>query len=163
MYILMIKVLNLIFVRDIELSEFHIEAVNNQQPDENAVIHLLAKIDKYSQLKVDGKVRPFAATPKHDFTVLLNEMSLPSISPYIKEPLHHEIKSGQLDVNLAAKVIGEELDGKLKIKLRGIELTAADDAEVDSIKDKTSMPLNLALGTLKDSDDNVKIITSAFR
>ena len=71
--------------------------------------------------------------------------------------MKYEIESGQLDVKIKAGLDGSEINGDVDLLLRGVEFTAADDHESGTVTDQTSVPFNVALGMLKDSDGNVEL------
>ena len=131
--------------------------VNNQQADIKTQFKLQGRSNKYAKFDVTGFATPFLAEPVYHLEGGINEVNLPGISPYIKDALAYEIQSGQLDLALNVTLTGEIIDGQTDILMRGIELTSADDHQVDSLKDQTAIPFNIALGMLKDSDGNVEL------
>ncbi|WP_440873731.1 DUF748 domain-containing protein [Thalassotalea sp. PLHSN55] len=146
-----------IFERSITITELTAGAFDNQTPELESLFKIVGKSEKYAHFDFGGKVQPFLAKPFYSLKGAFKEVSLPSISPYIKDALQHEIESGQLDLALDVSLTGTELDGDADVLLRGIEFTAADDHETGTIKDQTSVPFNVALGMLKDSDGNVEL------
>lgn len=130
---------------------------DNQRPDDESHYNVVGKSDKYANFNFSGIAKPFAETPFYHLKGAFNEVSLPGISAYIKNALRYEIQSGQLDLGLDVTLDGDIIDGDAEVLLRGIELTAADDHEVGTLNDQTSVPFNIALGMLKDSDGNVEL------
>jgi hypothetical protein len=145
------------FRRYFDIYELHAGAFDNLAPENTSNFVLKGNSNKYAFFELNGKARPFSPEPFYQLDGLFKEVSLPSLSRYISEALQYELKSGQLDVELDITINNTEIDGTAGLHLRGIELTASADHEVDSIKDKTSIPFNIALGMLKDGDGNVEL------
>ena len=146
-----------IYQRHITLSTLNAGPIDNNKPEQESHFSLIGKSDKYANLNLSGMMKPFAKTPSYHLTGFIKEVSLPGISSYIKDALQYEIKSGQLDLEVDASLTGNIIDGEMMVMLRGIDLTAADDHEADSVKDKATVPFNMALGMLKDGNGNVEL------
>ena len=145
------------YERNVDISVLSLTAVDSKKPDLESVFNLEGKSDKYANFVVEGRGHPFAETQTYNIDALIKEVSLPSVSSYIKDALKYEIESGQLDVVMKAGLKGSEIAGDVDLLLRGVEFTAADDHEAGTVTDQTSVPFNVALGMLKDSDGNVEL------
>ncbi|WDE00675.1 DUF748 domain-containing protein [Thalassomonas actiniarum] len=145
------------YKRDFIISTLSAGPVNNRQPEIKTAFALKGKSNEYAKFDLSGYAKPFLAEPVYAVSGGFKEISLPGISAYIKDALQYELQSGQLDLALELNLTGEEIDGHTDILLRGVELTSADDHQVDSLKDQTAIPFNVALGMLKDSDGNVEL------
>jgi hypothetical protein len=134
--------------------------VNDIDTQSNELISkakLIGKSDQYAHFDFKATGQPFIDKKHFSVNGVLKEVSLPAVSSYIKDALEHEIISGQVDLDVDAKLTGTIIDGNIDVMLRGIEFSAADDHEANSINDKTSIPFNVALDMLKDSDGNVEL------
>jgi hypothetical protein len=118
---------------------------------------LVDKDVEYQQIAVNGYVSPFAEKLNADFNGKINEVSLPSVSPYVKDALGFEMKSGQLDISFEINVADNELSGEKNLFLRGLEMSSADEFEQGTIKEGKAMPLNVALSMLKDDQGNIDL------
>ena len=114
------------------------------------------KSDDYASFKFDGTAKPFADKINVSLTGEFQELSLPAVSSYLKDALGFEIKSGQLDTNISVSVVNDEIDGDTKLAMRGIEMSKAS-TEQSNVINNTAMPLNVALGLLKDDKDNINL------
>ena len=146
-----------VYQRHVIINTLDAGPFDSQTPDKESPFSLLGKSDKYANFEFSGTAKPFAEMPAYHLDGFIKEVSLPGISAYIKEALQYEIQSGQLDLGINVSLNGNEIDGDADVLLRGIELTAADDHESGSLNDQTSVPFNIALGMLKDSDGNVEL------
>lgn len=114
-------------------------------------------IDDYANIEITSDLQPFLDVPKFKLQTHLKELALQELSPYLNGALQHDIKSGQLNLDLEATLTGSELDGNADILVRALDLTSANDIVADSLKDKTAIPFATALGMLKNSDGNIKL------
>ena len=145
------------YERNVQIDTLSLASVNTAKPELESIFNLKGKSDKYANFDVKGRGHPFAEKQSFQLDALIKEVSLPSVSSYIKDALKYEIESGQLDVTIAAGLNGSEIDGDVDLLLRGVDFTAADDHEAGTVTDQTSVPFNVALGMLKDSDGNVEL------
>jgi hypothetical protein len=118
---------------------------------------LIAKDEEYLQIDADGYLSPFAEKLNASFNAKINEVNLPSVSPYMKGALGFEMKSGQLDIGVEITVTNDKLNGETGLFARGLEMSSADDFEQGNIKEGKAMPLNAALSILKDDQGNIDL------
>lgn len=130
---------------------------DNQKPTQKSAFNLIGRSDEYASFEVTGDITPFSQKLNLDTRVKLRELSLPDTSAYVKNALGFELETGQLDTDIDVAVVEDIIKGDVRIELRGLNMTAADDYEANSLKDKTSMPLNIALGLLQDKKGNIDL------
>lgn len=118
---------------------------------------LIAKDDYYLRIIAKGHVLPFADKLNALLTANISELDLPSMSPYVQDGLGFEMKSGQLDIGVEVVIQDDEIDGETKLFLRGVDMSSADEVEQGTIKEGKAMPLNIALGLLKDDQGNINL------
>ncbi|MEP1448332.1 MAG: DUF748 domain-containing protein [Paraglaciecola sp.] len=118
---------------------------------------LVAKDDNYLKIEAKGHARPFADKLNALISANINELDLPSVSPYVKDGLGFEMKTGQLDVGVEMAIEDGEIDGETKLFLRGVDMSSADEVEQGTLKEGKAMPLNYALGLLKDDQGNINL------
>lgn len=143
--------------RYIQLTELTAGPFNNQVPNQISAIKLKGKSNQYARFDITAESKPFLENPYYHVITDLNEMDLPSLTPYVKDALGYEIESGQLDLDVDVTLSGTKIKGDSHILLRGIELSSIDDYEEKETKSDTYIPFNTALGMLKDSDGNVDL------
>lgn len=142
--------------RTLYIDKFVIQNIDNQSQTLSP-FEFVGRSDEYSKIDFTGGVAPFGETINATLKGNLNEVSLPSISSYIREPLGFELKSGELDTALEVQVKESQLNGKVKLHMRGITMSAAETLDKANLKGQTAVPLNVALGMLKDDKGNIKL------
>jgi hypothetical protein len=146
-----------VFLQELTVEKLQLKQINSREPETEALLFIQGKNNKYAHFNFNGLLKPFIEKPYYALKGDFKEVSLPAVSSYVKESLNHEIKSGQLDFAIDTQLTGNNISGDANILLRGIDFTAANDHEANSLKDQTAIPFSVALGMLKDSQGNVDL------
>ncbi|NQY86694.1 MAG: DUF748 domain-containing protein [Colwellia sp.] len=125
--------------------------------DKQTPFELIGRSNKYAHFNFKGFTQPFSQQPIHHLNGFLKELSLPAVSTYMKQAMQLELKNGQLNTDINVTLKGEQLDGNVVILLQGLETAIADSDEAGALIDQGALPLNFALGMLKDSHGNVEL------
>ncbi|TQV73716.1 DUF748 domain-containing protein [Aliikangiella marina] len=148
------------FTQALELKKVTLENINTQDFTAITNFDILVKTDEFAETRFNGNLLPFSEKLNLSLKGEVKEFSLPKVSPYLKGAMGFEMLSGQFDTEIDLSVVDDEIKGKTLLKLRGIELSSADEqsAESDNQQSTTgAMPLNSALGMLKDDNGNVEL------
>jgi hypothetical protein len=121
-----------------------IKGLSSRQ-DARADVQLAGQVDRYTPVKITGKVNYFAAVSYTDLHMAFRNLELTSMSPYSGKFAGYKIERGKLNVTLNYLVKKRKLDAKHKIVIDQLQL----GEEVDS-PDATSLPVKLAIALLKD-------------
>lgn len=145
------------FVQNISIETLQAGPFDSRDNSLESRFELVAKDDNYLKIEAKGHARPFADKLNALFSANINELDLPSVSPYVKDGLGFEMKTGQLDVGVEVTIEDGEIDGETKLFLRGVDMSSADEVEQGTLKEGKAMPLNYALGLLKDDQGNINL------
>ncbi len=143
--------------RTLFIDTFKLGALNTQEGEKSTPFNLIAYSNKYEKIALNGNIKPFAKIPEYQLDGQITEFSLPSISPYLKQAMQLELQSGQLNSNINFSLLGDKIKGNVDLLIKGLETTSADNNEIDLLKDNTMLPLNAALGMLKDGNGNLEL------
>lgn len=145
--------------RQLFIDTLHLGALSNakDQQEQQTPFLLTGRSNKYAHFNFKGYTQPFASTPSHHLQGFLKELSLPTLSRYMKKAIQMELKSGQLNTDIDVTLTGEQLDGNLVLLLKGLETTIADSDEAGALIDQGALPFNMAIGMLKDSKGDVEL------
>ena len=146
-----------VFEQNITIEKLKTGPFDSRNSELESPFELIAKDQEYLKIDAKGHVRPFSEKLNAILTANVKELELPSVSPYVKDGLGFEMKTGQLDVDLKVAIKDDEIDGKTKLFLRGVDMASADEVEQGTIKEGKAMPLNVALGMLKDGQGNIDL------
>lgn len=148
---------NPVFEHQLSVTEMQLTDINSQIPEQVSRYGFAFELDQFSGARIDGDIMPFAEQLNLNTVVKVSEFSLPDLSSYMRDALGFDFLAGQLDSDIEVKVVNDEIDGEVKIALRGFELSSDNDVSGEHVKESSAIPLNAALGMLKDSDGNLHL------
>lgn len=117
----------------------------SEAQDARADVVLAGEVDRYTPVKITGKVNYFAAVTHTKLHLNFRNMELTSLSPYSGKFAGYTIERGKLNVDLDYLIQKRRLDAKHKIVINQLQLGAAVNS-----RDATSLPVKLAIALLKD-------------
>lgn len=146
-----------IFKQQYKIDRLTINNVNSRDTNMLTQLDLSIHVDEYTKLVSKSEFTLFAKEKNGNINLKTQEVSLPIYSPYMTNQLGIDIKAGQLDIDVNSKIKKNQIDGNMIFHLRGADFSGADDYQKSSLKDQTTIPLNVALGMLKDKQGNIKL------
>ncbi len=117
-----------------------------------AQVELDGKVDDYGSARVRGSIQPMRATEFTDLKVAFRNLEMNRLTPYSGKFAGRKIDSGKLTVDLEYKLKQRQLVGENKVVINKLKL----GERVDS-RDAMSLPLDLAIALLEDSDGVIDI------
>jgi uncharacterized protein involved in outer membrane biogenesis len=117
-----------------------------------ADVRLAGEVDRYTPVKITGRVNYFAAVTYTDLHLNFRNLELTGLSPYSGKFAGYRIERGKLNVDLVYLINKRRLDAKHKIIVNQLQL----GEHVES-PDATSLPVKLAIALLKDRDGVIEL------
>lgn len=123
-------------------------SIKNVTSDKNILTTITHKgiVDKYASIDIDTKLIVSDPLEKVDANVVIQNIDLPSLSPYSGKFIGNKLSNGKFGLNVEVKIDKGNLANKNKIKIKDIEL----GEKVES-KDAIDAPVGLAIALLEDS------------
>lgn len=148
-----------IYQRKLFLDKLEVGALGNNKDkqQEQTPFTLAGRSNKYASFNLTGFIQPFTKVPNYHVEGAFKEFSLPAISTYMKESTGLEVKTGQLNLDVNVDLKGEEIDGNVIVLLQALETGLVDSEEAGNLINQGALPLNMAMGMLKDGDGNVEL------
>lgn len=119
----------------------------SSNPASTAQVELDGKVDDYGAARIRGSLQPFKTTEFTDIKLAFTNLEMNRLTPYSGKFAGRKIESGKLSVDLEYKIKQRKLAGENKFVIHKLTL----GERVDS-KDAASLPLDLAIAILEDSD-----------
>jgi len=120
--------------------------------DSRASIDLQAKINKFAPLKLKGNMNLLSETLYTNFNLLLNDVQMSDFTPFSGTYVGREIKKGKLNLNLSYLIEDQALNAENTVFIDRFYL-----GDKVASEQATSLPLDLAVSLLKDSEDEIHI------
>ena len=145
------------FLQNVQFKKVELTSIDSRDPQKQTKFDIQFKTDAYAGGEISGFILPFTKKINLEVNSKIREFSLPQISPYMKDAMGFEMLNGQFDIDVAVKINDDIIVGDSRLEMRGLELSSADDYQANSLNDQTAMPLNSALGMLKDDKGNLEL------
>ncbi|MCZ2720627.1 DUF748 domain-containing protein [Marinomonas sp. 15G1-11] len=139
----------------IYIDDFQITQVDTSNPEQATHILLDARNGKYATIHLESDIIPFNDKLTMQTLVSTREIELTPFSPYISDILGYTIESGQLDADIKLDADQGQLTGDSTLLLRRFDLGGKNDQP--SSNSPSVIPLNLAIGALKDAQNNISL------
>ncbi len=117
-----------------------------------ATVALEGKVDSYGQAQLSGDLQPLAPTAWLDLTLAFRNVALAPFTPYSATFAGRKITDGILTMDLRYRIENGQLLGDNRVVLDRFTL-----GEPIESPDAWSLPLDLAIAVLKDSDGRIDL------
>ncbi|MFO7786596.1 MAG: DUF748 domain-containing protein [Halospina sp.] len=112
-----------------------------------AQVALEGEVAEYGLARVDGTLHAWHPMRETSLKLMFRNLQIPEYSPYTVRFAGRKIAGGTMDLDLDYTVTDNQLDGQNNLVLRDLKL--GEKMEASNAMD---LPLDLAIGLLKDSD-----------
>ena len=144
--------------KQLSVEKVLVEGVDSGDLQKSTTFELSANDGQYAKIDASGDARPFGELVNANFDLQIREFSLPNVSQYVGKYLDFEFKAGQLDTDFKGSIVDSELDADADLTLRAADFSATQvEAEESNVIGQAAIPLNVALGMLKDSKGNIEL------
>ena len=145
------------FKLKLQLQELQLEQVDNSRPNQPSDFSMMAKLDEYSTMALQGQLYPFKDKLSLELTGNIKSLDLPPLSSYTVPVLGYNLASGHLDADLDLKVDQGVIKSENTLKLNQLKLEPSDPDKAAQFSKRLTMPLDAALSLLRDKDDNIQL------
>ena len=145
------------FTSDIHDIDFKFTQLDSSIPDRSSHISLALGIEKHGRLKLDADINPLSDRPNIKGTGKITGFDLRMLAPLTKQYIGHNIKSGQLDVDLQLNVEKGVIDSNMGLALHQFELKTLSKKEAEKLNSEFGFPLNSSLSLLRDGDNTIRL------
>lgn len=130
--------------------------VDSSKPAQLSPLVFKGSLGKFSSVEVSGEVAPFAEPFQLALKGRLEAVELPQLSPYMEHLLGYDLVAGQYDHRFTLDLKGDALTMDNRLTLRQLQVAKAD-IDPAEVSQALPIPLDLALGLLRDRKDNIKL------
>ena len=128
---------------------------------ENIISYTLkGSVDQYATLDIDGTIAPRATPFAFKKTTKLHNYPIQNLSPYVIKTIGSAFKNGQLDISSEMSITDQKIQSDSKLNLKEIEIAAQDEERAAEFDSQLPIPLNTALGILKNKENDVHLSVS---
>ena len=144
------------------IKTLEVGTIDSTQPDIASPVHLLAAVDKHSEIAIEGTIKPFASKPTLELSNTIKALPLSTLSSYSVPLMGYTLTSGQLDSKADVRMGKGKIDGEIKLTLNALEVESvvSKEPKTEDSKDLDSqlnIPLGTALNMLRDKNRTIKL------
>ena len=124
----------------------------SSRPGAPGQLELDGEVDEFGMARAVGQVDLFNPTDNMDIKVIFRNVDMSRLTPYMATFAGRKIESGKLSLDLEYKIKKRQLQGENKVVID--RLTLGERVESPTA---TSLPLDLAIAILQDSDGRIDL------
>jgi len=121
-------------------------------PPQQGKVSLRGRVGQVGEVKFQGTLGTLGTDDVSDLTLIMDNLSLPALSPYFGRYLGYGVDSGKLDLDLDYEIAGSRIDASNLVVMDRLQLgqaVASDEA--------VNAPVKLGLALLRDSDGVIEV------
>ncbi len=143
------------FKIELKLDSMLVENLDTRKPEQHSNFKLAGLIGKYSSLNLDGYALPFQQPFGINLKSTIDALDLPPLTPYTRESLGLVLDSGALNADTVLVIDKQQMKGQIDLKLHQLKIETVESE--NSLQNLIPIPLNVALDTLRDSNDTITL------
>lgn len=137
--------------------QFSMRDITNSPADKPARLLLKGVLDKSSLLELNGDLALFATQPTFSLKGRIEGLELPPLSAYTIPLLGYRLQSGKANSDIQFTAKGGQVEGSSDLTLNQLEVEPLDSEKMAAMQQQLSIPLETALGMLKDKNNQIKL------
>ena len=141
----------------VTLQTLQLSGLDSTDSGQKSPFALAGKIGKYTDIKFDGTLQPFAERLSMDLEGSIEDLSLPPLSPYIVNAIGYKFASGQADARIEMTIQSGEMDGDTRFVFEQLKTKAVDPETLKKLDVEQTIPMETALSLLRDGDGTIKL------
>jgi len=139
------------------IRRFELRGLDLDKAERPTRVTLLADVNEFTQLEVEGEISGLGPTADLDLTAKLDDLQLATYSPYVTALSGVHLDSGRLDAEADVIAAAGGLDGNLQLELANIAFQPLTEKEADSLTDHLGVPLMTAVDLLQDAEGRIAL------
>lgn len=139
------------------LDKFSLSSLSNAPEGLSSQIDLQGGLNSHSKIKASGTFNAFSPSPSSTIELSIKALELLPFSPYLDQTAGYRIKHGQLNSTVQINMQSSELDTKAELTFNKLKLEPASEDARQRLNKQLTMPLDVALNTLRDKNNNIQL------
>lgn len=145
------------FIVDVHDLDLRLTQLDSKVPGQESHIVLALSIGEHGRFNLDAEITPLSDRPSVKGTGAIAGMDLRMVAPMTKQHIGHNVKSGQLDVDLKLDVDKGVIDSNMGLALHQFVLEMLSKEESEKLNSEFGFPLNSSLSLLRDRDNTIRL------
>jgi hypothetical protein len=142
---------------DTEFKTVELRDVDTKNPQKRAHVEILATINEFTNVELKGWADNLGPNANLDIKGKIENLELPTYSPYIAEFGGVHLESGRFSTDSAAKAQQGNLDGAIHLDIQHLDFKPLSEDDAKRISAKAGFPIQTAVGLLQDSNGRINL------
>jgi len=120
-------------------------------------IKLKGHLNESTDIDIDARITPLKTKPDGDWTISVNALPLPSLSPMAQSFAGYQLRSGMLNLSAKGTLVAGQIKGSNKISVQRLEVQRGETVEAGATDQLFTMPLPSVVSLLEDDERMIKL------
>ncbi|WP_100638974.1 DUF748 domain-containing protein [Marinobacter salexigens] len=139
------------FTTSIDRLSGTVSGLSNVAPQQGKVA-LKGRVGSSASIEFDGTIGTLGAEETNNLTLVMKNLSLPALTPYLGRYLGYSIDSGKLELDLDYEITGSQIKASNRVVMDRLGLGQAIASE-----EAINAPVKLGLALLRDSNGVIEV------
>jgi hypothetical protein len=140
-----------------EFKTVELRDVDTKNPQKRAQLELLATINEFTKVELKGWADNLGPDANLDIEGKVENLELPTYSPYIAEFGGVHLESGRFSTDTATKAQQGNLDGAIHLDIQHLDFKPLSEDDAKRISAKAGFPIQTAVGLLQDANGRINL------
>jgi hypothetical protein len=137
--------------------EFQLRNLDTGNVDQRTHLNVAAALDGRTNVRLSGWASGPMENEDLDVTARVENLHLPTYSPYFEKSAGVRLESGRLDGTAIIKATKGNLRGEIQVALADTSVRPLTEAHGERISESLGVPLEMAVDLLKDFDGRIAL------
>ena len=142
---------------DTDFKTVELRDVDTKNPEKRAQVELLATINEFTNVELKGWADNLGPNANLDMKGKIENLELPTYSPYIAEFGGVYLESGRFSTNTETKAQQGNLDGAINLDIQHLDFKPLSEDDAKRLSDKAGFPIQTAVSLLQDSKGRINL------
>jgi hypothetical protein len=145
------------FQMALDVKQFRLSNIDSSRPGQASPFSLEGSTGRHAELRAEGEITLFQSDPSGQLKGQLKGVELVPLSSYTIPAIGYHLESGELDADIDLALEKGNLNGNNHLIIRRLDVSQADEAQAEKLKQQIAMPLDSALGMLQDKNQTIDL------
>lgn len=146
-----------VFKRSFNELSLTVDNIDSSSPEAKSALSFNLGLTKFGHIKFDGTLTPFGEKLNTNIVGELRGLDARALSTYASDYIGYSLDQGIAEADINFDVNEDDLDAAVITRFRKLEVSALSDSELPAGAESLGMPLDFALGLLRDKNGMIEL------
>lgn len=146
-----------VFKRSFNELSLVVNNIDSSSPEAKSALSFNLGLTKFGHIKFDGTLTPFGEKLNTDIVGELRGLDARALSTYASDYIGYSLDQGIAEADVKFNVHKDNINAAITTRFRKLEVSALSDSELPEGAESLGMPLDFALGLLRDKNGMIEL------